>query len=249
MVRNWRRCAARLSEYKKRNTELTHKYQTVFQVWWTRRGSNPRTSWMRTVRSPIRDRYNGHKAGEYMPESNRIKKERIETRRMTFSLTRRSERGASFSCAESGEWPTRLTGELQPIIQILKNKHYKRLNYEVFFSFSHRISSNFPSFLASYVTAVAQSTQTPVDMAGTVAISILSTCLQGKYRIPGKPDWIEPLNTYALVIAAPSERKSAVTHVMVRPLNDYETQYRVQLWWGAFGLPNFLGSQKTGLLI
>lgn len=66
-------------------------------------------------------------------------------------------------------------------------------------------------------------------MAGTVAISILSTCLQGKYRIQGKPDWIEPLNTYALVIAAPSERKSAVTHMMVRPLNDYETQYRVQL--------------------
>lgn len=107
----------------------------------------------------------------------------------------------------------------------MKNKHYKRLNYEVFFSFSDRISSNFPSFLASYVTAVAQSTQTPVDMAGTVAISILSTCLQGKYRIQGKPDWIEPLNTYALVIAAPSERKSAVTHMMVRPLNDYEIQY------------------------
>ena len=62
-------------------------------------------------------------------------------------------------------------------------------------------------------------------MAGTVAISILSTCLQGKYRIQGKPDWIEPLNTYALVIAAPSERKSAVTHMMVRPLNDYEIQY------------------------
>lgn len=82
-----------------------------------------------------------------------------------------------------------------------------------------------PPFLADYVSAVAQSTQTPVDMAGTVAISILSTCLQGKYRIQGKPDWAEPLNTYALVIAAPSERKSAVTNMMVRPLNEYEIRY------------------------
>lgn len=82
-----------------------------------------------------------------------------------------------------------------------------------------------PPFLADYVAAVARSTQTPVDMAGTVAISILSTCLQGKYRIQGKLDWTEPLNTYALVIAAPSERKSAVTNMMVRPLNEYEIRY------------------------
>ena len=82
-----------------------------------------------------------------------------------------------------------------------------------------------PDTLSQYVSAVAESTQTPVDMAATVAISILSTCLQGKYRIQGKPDWVEPLNTYALVIAAPSERKSAVTHMMVKPLNDYEVQY------------------------
>ena len=72
-------------------------------VWWTRRGSNPRTSRMRTVRSPIRDSYNGQKAGKYMSEIERIKKERIETRRMTFSPPRRSERGASFLYAGAGE--------------------------------------------------------------------------------------------------------------------------------------------------
>ena len=82
-----------------------------------------------------------------------------------------------------------------------------------------------PDTLSKYVSAVAESTQTPVDMAGTVAISVLSACLQGKYKIRGKADWIEPLNTYALVIAAPSERKSAVTHMMVKPLNDYEVKY------------------------
>ena len=52
-----------------------------------------------------------------------------------------------------------------------------------------------PADIAEYVLAVAESTQTPVDMAGTAALSILSVCLQGKYRIQGKADWLEPLNT------------------------------------------------------
>ena len=82
-----------------------------------------------------------------------------------------------------------------------------------------------PADIAEYVLAVAESTQTPVDMAGTAALSILSVCLQGKYRIQGKADWLEPLNTYALVIATPSERKSAVLSLMLRPINAYETQY------------------------
>lgn len=81
-----------------------------------------------------------------------------------------------------------------------------------------------PEDIAAYVSAVAESTQTPVDMAGTAALSILSVCLQGKYRVQGKTDWLEPLNTYALIIASPSERKSAVLNMMLRPLNAYEAQ-------------------------
>ncbi len=82
----------------------------------------------------------------------------------------------------------------------------------------------FPEDLARYVAAVAESTQTPVDMAGTMMISLLSVCMQGKYVIQGKDDWKEPLNTYCLVIALPSERKSAVLNMMVKPINDYEVR-------------------------
>lgn len=82
-----------------------------------------------------------------------------------------------------------------------------------------------PDDIADYVTAVAESTQTPVDMAGVVSISMLSVCLQGKYRVQGKADWFEPLNTYALAIAPPSERKSAIQHMMLKPINEYEFQY------------------------
>lgn len=82
-----------------------------------------------------------------------------------------------------------------------------------------------PRAMADYVSAVAESTQTPVDMAGVVGISMLSVCLQGKYKVLGKDDWQEPLNTYALSIAPPSERKSAVLHMMLNPINEYEFQY------------------------
>ncbi len=85
-----------------------------------------------------------------------------------------------------------------------------------------------PAPIAAYVRALSESTQTPIDMAGSSALSILSTCIQGKYRIRGKADWVEPLNTYMLEIAPPSERKSAVQHAMVRPVSDFEIEYNRQ---------------------
>ena len=57
-----------------------------------------------------------------------------------------------------------------------------------------------PSSVRPYVEAVAESTQTPVDMAATAALAVLATCIQGKYRVQAKPDWIEPTNLYILII-------------------------------------------------
>ncbi|WP_051600555.1 YfjI family protein [Eubacterium sp. AB3007] len=82
-----------------------------------------------------------------------------------------------------------------------------------------------PLDIADYICAVAESTQTPVDMAGTAVLSLISVCIQGKYVVQGKPDWIEPLNTFTNIIASPSERKSAVLHAIVSPADDYEVQF------------------------
>lgn len=82
-----------------------------------------------------------------------------------------------------------------------------------------------PSPVANYVKAVAENTQTPIDMAAAASLSILATCLQGKFRIQGKPGWLEPLNIYVLSIAAPSERKSAVLSALLAPVNKYEAEY------------------------
>ncbi len=82
-----------------------------------------------------------------------------------------------------------------------------------------------PGKIRKYVTEVAESTQTPVDMAGCAALSVMATCMQGKFVIRGKTDWIEPVNIYITEIALPSERKSTIQHAMVRPVSDYENRY------------------------
>lgn len=71
-----------------------------------------------------------------------------------------------------------------------------------------------PSAVRNYVQAVSETTQTAADMAAVASLAILSICLQGKYRIWGKPDWSEPLNTYCVIVLPPAERKSAVISYM-----------------------------------
>ena len=81
-----------------------------------------------------------------------------------------------------------------------------------------------PEVIRRYVLAVAESTQTPVDMAAVEALGIVSLCCQGKYFIRGNADWAEPLNTYMVVIMEPAERKSSVLSMMIRPVEVYEKE-------------------------
>jgi len=82
-----------------------------------------------------------------------------------------------------------------------------------------------PTAIKEYVTSVAESTQTPVDLAALSAIAILSICLQGKYVVRPKVDWQENLNTYCIAFMEPSERKSAVGTAMIKPINKYEANW------------------------
>lgn len=86
----------------------------------------------------------------------------------------------------------------------------------------------FPPAIRDYVLAVAETTQTPVDMAATAALAVLALCQQGKYRIKGKDDWIEPLNLFTVIVAEPSERKSAVISHMTGAVHRFEAEYNKQ---------------------
>jgi hypothetical protein len=83
-------------------------------------------------------------------------------------------------------------------------------------------ANELPAVISDYVRAVAETTQTSLDMAATASLATLALSLQGKFLIEGKKDWREPLNLYTLVVAPPAERKSAVMAHMTEPLKQYE---------------------------
>mgnify|MGYP000867627598 CR=1 FL=1 len=92
------------------------------------------------------------------------------------------------------------------------------------FVFPEFLTGALPEPIRDYVVALAESTQTPVDMAAASSLAFLSVCLQGKFRVKAKDDWSEPLNTFVLNIMEPSERKSAVENAMIRPINIFEAE-------------------------
>ncbi|MGH3659828.1 MAG: DUF3987 domain-containing protein, partial [Micromonosporaceae bacterium] len=86
-----------------------------------------------------------------------------------------------------------------------------------------------PGWVGDYVQAVATATQTPVDLAGSVALACLSTAAGGRAEVVAKPDaWTEPVNIYTVVALPPGSRKSTVFRSLTRPLTEAETLLREQ---------------------
>lgn len=86
-----------------------------------------------------------------------------------------------------------------------------------------------PDTVRGYVAALAESTQTPIDMCACAVLGVLALCTQGKYVIEGKPDWTEPLNLYVACVAEPSERKSAIVSAVMEPVSRYEREANERL--------------------
>lgn len=83
--------------------------------------------------------------------------------------------------------------------------------------------------LENFFNAVAEDTQTPVDMAGVAVLTIISICVQGKYEIEIKESWKEPLNLYSVIIANPAERKSPVLNQVVSSVYEFEQEQNDKL--------------------
>lgn len=79
-----------------------------------------------------------------------------------------------------------------------------------------------PGWLANYVAAVAEETQTPPDMAGALALSVLSTASGGRSVVQVRGRWREPTNLFVVVALGPANRKSSVFAAMTRPLYEAE---------------------------
>ncbi|GGM39460.1 hypothetical protein GCM10011351_27040 [Paraliobacillus quinghaiensis] len=80
----------------------------------------------------------------------------------------------------------------------------------------------FPNWLRDYVWGVSETTQTPVDAASMVAISVLSTVASKKFYVQVTNEWSESLNTYAIFALPPGNRKSSVFKLFQEPITIQE---------------------------
>jgi replicative DNA helicase len=83
-------------------------------------------------------------------------------------------------------------------------------------------SGAFPDWLRAEVDAVAEFTQTPCDLAATVALGVLSAAVGGRAIVEVRGAWREPLNLFAVAAMPSGSRKSAVFAALTEPLLDTE---------------------------
>lgn len=79
-----------------------------------------------------------------------------------------------------------------------------------------------PPILANFARAEAESTQTPVDMSGMLALGACACAIGRAAEVEVKPDYREPLNLFVAVVLPPGERKSAVMRHVTAPITDWE---------------------------
>lgn len=82
-----------------------------------------------------------------------------------------------------------------------------------------------PDVLKNYISDVAESTQTPIDMAGVASLALMSIAMQPRYKVIGKADWEEQLSLYCMIVAEPSDRKSAVFNQIIKVIQSFEAEY------------------------
>ncbi|MCW2920002.1 MAG: DnaB protein helicase protein [Actinomycetia bacterium] len=76
----------------------------------------------------------------------------------------------------------------------------------------------FAPWLGDMVTAVAEETQTPVDISSSLALGALATAAGGKVVVRVRGSWVEPTNLFIAAVAEPGTRKSAVFRAFTTPL-------------------------------
>lgn len=84
--------------------------------------------------------------------------------------------------------------------------------------------SSLPDWLATYVVAEAEATQTPPDLAGMMVMSAVAAATAGMFEVRARDGWIEPLSLYSVVSLPPGDRKSAVVRDVSRPLRTVEIE-------------------------
>ena len=87
----------------------------------------------------------------------------------------------------------------------------------------------FPPWLRDFCEAVTEAMQTPPDLAGMLALSILSTACARRVGVRAWDGWDEPVNVYTVTSLMPGSRKSPVFRAMMAPLIKFEQEQAAKL--------------------
>lgn len=83
-----------------------------------------------------------------------------------------------------------------------------------------------PKPVADFVEALAESTQTPLEMGGLLSLGALAMAFQRRYSVEVNSDWQEPLSLYTVSVAPPADRKSSVIGAITKPAIEWEAEQR-----------------------
>lgn len=86
----------------------------------------------------------------------------------------------------------------------------------------------FPEVLGAMIQAVAQATETPVELASMLGLATVATCCQKFFVVEGAPGYTEPLCLWSVVALESGNRKSAVFSAMTAPLLHYEQALKIE---------------------
>ncbi|WP_021593485.1 DUF3987 domain-containing protein [Actinomadura welshii] len=78
-----------------------------------------------------------------------------------------------------------------------------------------------PDWAAEYAAGVADVTQTPVDLAGCLALAALAVAAAGNVTVTAGA-WSEPVNLFLVMVLPPGNRKSEVYKAMTGPIRAAE---------------------------
>jgi hypothetical protein len=83
-------------------------------------------------------------------------------------------------------------------------------------------NDTFPEEVQRFVSELASSTETPLELSSLTTLSGISAAVQGKYVVQVKPDYCEPVNVWTAVALPPGCRKTAVQKAVTEPLACWE---------------------------
>ena len=83
-------------------------------------------------------------------------------------------------------------------------------------------SGALPDWLRAFVETLATATQTPVDLAGMLVLSVVAASCAKKVVVGLKEDYREPLNIFTVTALPPGSRKTAVFAAVTKPLEEHE---------------------------